>query len=157
MFRFHQGYFSSAIIWIDKMSHRWSLSTIIVYFAISQSLIHHLLHELSVVLVKHCALANKIKTKLKNKLLTLRNWQIPLLESWNMILCVSFLIGFSKSLVSFSHIFITGGSGKNGSTVAVSRHWFFFLLHFVLFFSVFIFSFFFWRYVSFVNKTYFLS
>ncbi|XP_031640941.1 cholinephosphotransferase 1 isoform X3 [Contarinia nasturtii] len=38
--------------------------------------------------------------------------------NWNMILCVSFLIGFSKSLVSFSHIFITGGSGKNGSTVA---------------------------------------
>ncbi|XP_031640940.1 cholinephosphotransferase 1 isoform X2 [Contarinia nasturtii] len=44
--------------------------------------------------------------------------KIPLFQSWNMILCVSFLIGFSKSLVSFSHIFITGGSGKNGSTVA---------------------------------------
>lgn len=64
----------------------------------------------------------KLNNLFYKKNLTFRNWQIPLLESWNMILCVSFLVGFSKSLVSFSHIFITGGSGKNGSTVAVSTN-----------------------------------
>lgn len=47
--------------------------------------------------------------------------QIPVLENWNVILCLCFLFGFSKSLVSFCHIFVTGGSGKNGSTVAVSH------------------------------------
>lgn len=70
----------------------------------------------------------KYSNKNKSMFITFRNWQIPVLDSWNMILCVSFLIGFSKSLVSFSHIFITGGSGKNGSTVAVSQ------LLFLLFF-----------------------
>lgn len=47
--------------------------------------------------------------------------QIPILDTWNTILCLSFLFGFSKSLLSFCHIFVTGGIGKNGSTVAVSR------------------------------------
>lgn len=48
-------------------------------------------------------------------------WQIPILGNLNMVLNAFFLIGFSKSLISFCHIFVTGGSGKNGSTVAVSH------------------------------------
>lgn len=47
---------------------------------------------------------------------------------FNFIVCLIFFSGYVQMIIEFLKMFITGGSGKNGSTVAVRISFKFFFL-----------------------------